>query len=124
MEMSIIEVEANFFLRFLSICFSRLLQLTYFFIASTLSNPPRSRYSLGQVLQQLIGKGILISSFSNLPAGSGMGGSSILASTILKSISHLVGYNLSNNSLIYLVSEVEQLLTTGGGWQDQVWVQH
>ncbi len=49
-----------------------------------------------------------------------MGGSSILASTILKSIAHLVGYDLSNNSLIYLVSEVEQLLTTGGGWQDQV----
>lgn len=49
-----------------------------------------------------------------------MGGSSILAATILKSIGALIKLDLSNEQLIYLVSEVEQLLTTGGGWQDQV----
>jgi galactokinase/mevalonate kinase-like predicted kinase len=49
-----------------------------------------------------------------------MGGSSILAATILKSIGTMLRIQLSNEKLIYLVSEVEQLLTTGGGWQDQV----
>jgi galactokinase/mevalonate kinase-like predicted kinase len=76
--------------------------------------------SLEDFLGSALGGGIMVASYSNLPAGSGMGGSSILAATILKSIGSLLKLDLSNDRLIYLVSEVEQLLTTGGGWQDQV----
>jgi galactokinase/mevalonate kinase-like predicted kinase len=71
-------------------------------------------------LREQLGGGIQISCFSDLPAGSGMGGSSILAAAILKSVATLLGKPLSNQRLVNLVSEVEQLLTTGGGWQDQI----
>lgn len=67
------------------------------------------------------GGGLELRCVSDLPAGSGMGGSSVLAATILKSLSQLLGMESSTpRELIYLVSQVEQLLTTGGGWQDQV----
>lgn len=49
-----------------------------------------------------------------------MGGSSVLAATILMSVGTLLGLNLTKEDLVYLVSQVEQVLTTGGGWQDQV----
>lgn len=49
-----------------------------------------------------------------------MGGSSVLAATILMSVSSLLGLQLSNEDLVHQVSQVEQVLTTGGGWQDQV----
>ena len=49
-----------------------------------------------------------------------MGGSSVLAATILMSVGTLLGLQPSNEDLVYQVSQVEQVLTTGGGWQDQV----
>jgi hypothetical protein len=50
-----------------------------------------------------------------------MGGSSILAATVLRSILALFRNSLVDDiGLISLVGYVEQLLTTGGGWQDQV----
>ena len=75
-----------------------------------------------------------IVSTSLLPTGSGMGSSSILAGCIIASIAKCVGILLTgvddvdtaqiqvnhSNSLIHAVMMVEQLLTTGGGWQDQV----
>jgi galactokinase/mevalonate kinase-like predicted kinase len=61
-----------------------------------------------------------ISCLSDLPAGSGLGGSSILAATILSSIAQLMGIQLSPHLLMDYVGYVEQILTTGGGWQDQV----
>lgn len=76
--------------------------------------------ALEAVLTERVGRGLSVACFSNLPAGSGMGGSSILAATILQCVATLIGTKLSNDSLVHLVSEVEQCLTTGGGWQDQV----
>lgn len=57
---------------------------------------------------------------SELPPGSGMGGSSVLAAAAVQSLAGLLGVPVSSQDLIYLVSQVEQILTTGGGWQDQV----
>lgn len=58
---------------------------------------------------------------SDLPPGSGMGGSSVLAAAILRCLSDLLGVpHSSPDRLISQVSEVEQILTSGGGWQDQV----
>ena len=80
--------------------------------------------------------GIEIVSTSLLPRGSGMGGSSILGGCVLASIGSLLGYNViasdvvENNSkcnkvgkalpLTHAVLVLEQLMTTGGGWQDQI----
>ena len=61
-----------------------------------------------------------IVSTSNLPQGSGMGTSSILAATVLACICKCVGYgNLDEDYLLHGVLMLEQLLTSGGGWQDQ-----
>lgn len=65
------------------------------------------------------GSGIEITLLSAIPAGSGLGTSSILASTVIGALSDFCGlgwdkHEIGNRSLI-----LEQLLTTGGGWQDQ-----
>ena len=61
--------------------------------------------------------GITVICSSSLPHGSGLGTSSILACCI---ISALLGEIPDKEDLIHLVLYVEHLLTTGGGWQDQV----
>ena len=71
--------------------------------------------------QQLsaFGSGIEITLLSAIPAGSGLGTSSILASTLIGALADFCGlgwdkHEIGNRTLI-----LEQLLTTGGGWQDQ-----
>lgn len=80
----------------------------------------RSGPSLRNHLQAKLGGGISVTCVSDLPSGSGMGTSSILAATALHSLSALLGLPTSQDALVSLVSQVEQILTTGGGWQDQV----
>ena len=75
--------------------------------------------TLEQQLLTRYGGGIELACISTLPAGSGMGGSSILAAAIITSLSALLDRVQSEEQLVYCVSLVEQLLTTGGGWQDQ-----
>ncbi|KAF9109195.1 hypothetical protein BGX27_007873 [Mortierella sp. AM989] len=57
---------------------------------------------------------------SSLPVGSGMGTSSILAAAILAVLKTLKGEPYSTDDILYLTQEVEQMMNTGGGWQDQV----
>jgi fucokinase len=80
--------------------------------------------SVSEFLERIFSSNNLeIACFSDLPAGSGMGGSSIVAATILYSVSSLLFDNkqtMSESLLMDYVSYVEQLLTTGGGYQDQV----
>lgn len=59
------------------------------------------------------GGGIEIACVSDLPAGSGMGGSSILAAVVLKAVGYLLGLPTSEEVLVSQVSQVEQVLTTG-----------
>ena len=55
-----------------------------------------------------------------MPQGSGLGTSSILAGACLASLWTSAGLEYSRSHLVHGVLVVEQLLTTGGGWQDQV----
>lgn len=58
---------------------------------------------------------------SLLPQGSGMGTSSILGGCTLRAIAHTVGIReLNGDWLIHAILMLEQLLSSGGGWQDQV----
>lgn len=66
------------------------------------------------------GGGIEISLLSAVPKGSGLGTSSILAATVLGTLSELCGLNWNHQDLFRRTLALEQLLTTGGGWQDQV----
>ena len=65
------------------------------------------------------GSGMEITLLSAIPAGSGLGTSSILASTVLGTISDFCGLNWDKNEICNRTLILEQLLTTGGGWQDQ-----
>lgn len=74
--------------------------------------------SLDRILQRQ-GGGLEIRTCVNLPMGSGLGTSSILAASMLKAIAELTGEHLSDQALSDRVMRLEQLMTTGGGWQDQ-----
>ena len=64
--------------------------------------------------------GVEIRTEVNLPVGSGLGTSSILAATVLKALLTLRGDEADAQKLSDLVLALEQFMTTGGGWQDQV----
>lgn len=65
------------------------------------------------------GCGIEVTLLSAVPAGSGLGTSSILAATVLGSISDFCGLAWDKAEICNRTLVLEQLLTTGGGWQDQ-----
>ncbi|XP_016322267.1 L-fucose kinase isoform X2 [Sinocyclocheilus anshuiensis] len=77
-----------------------------------------SPVSLKEQLLQRWGGGLEIHSWSSLPHGSGT--SSILAGAALAAVYRCTGRSYDTNSLIHDVLYLEQILTTGGGWQDQV----
>lgn len=68
---------------------------------------------------QAFGSGLEITLLSAIPAGSGLGTSSILASTVLGAVADFCGLNWDKNEICNRTLILEQLLTTGGGWQDQ-----
>ena len=74
--------------------------------------------SLEEQLKEF-GSGIEITLLSAIPAGSGLGTSSILASTVLGAVADFCGLSWDKNELGNRTLILEQLLTTGGGWQDQ-----
>lgn len=65
------------------------------------------------------GSGLEITLLSAIPAGSGLGTSSILAATVLGALSDFCGLAWDENEVCHRTLALEQLLTTGGGWQDQ-----
>lgn len=67
-----------------------------------------------------IGGGIEFITSVNVPKGSGLGTSSILAAAAIKALNELFGLDVSDDKIYAQVFLVEQLMTTGGGWQDQV----
>ncbi len=56
----------------------------------------------------------------HIPRGSGLGTSSILAGACVKAIYRMLGKELSQEELYNRVLCMEQIMSTGGGWQDQV----
>jgi galactokinase/mevalonate kinase-like predicted kinase len=65
------------------------------------------------------GGGLEVSILSAVPKGSGLGTSSILAATVLGTISEVCGLSWDKLETGRRTLALEQLLTTGGGWQDQ-----
>jgi len=81
--------------------------------------PRDAKQSLKARLSQL-GGGLDITLFSALPKGSGLGTSSILGAAMLACLARVLDDPLSQETLIARTSNLEQVMTTGGGWQDQV----
>ena len=65
------------------------------------------------------GSGIELTLLSAVPAGSGLGTSSILAATVLGALNDFCGLGWDKNEIGHRTLMLEQMLTTGGGWQDQ-----
>lgn len=74
--------------------------------------------SLQEQLAQF-GCGIEVTLLAAIPAGSGLGTSSILSATVLGALSDFCGLGWDKNEIGHRTLILEQLLTTGGGWQDQ-----
>ena len=68
---------------------------------------------------EAFGSGIELTLLSAIPAGSGLGTSSILASTVLGAVSDFCSLAWDKTEIGHRTLVLEQLLTTGGGWQDQ-----
>jgi galactokinase/mevalonate kinase-like predicted kinase len=80
---------------------------------------PRHTRSLGDILR-LFGGGIELTTLAAIPSGSGLGTSSIMGAALILVISRLMGRSLTQRELFNAVLQLEQELTTGGGWQDQI----
>jgi galactokinase/mevalonate kinase-like predicted kinase len=65
------------------------------------------------------GSGIDITMLAAIPKGSGLGTSSILASTVLGTLSDFCNLKWDKYTICSRTLVLEQMLTTGGGWQDQ-----
>ncbi|MGI6222906.1 MAG: bifunctional fucokinase/fucose-1-phosphate guanylyltransferase [Prevotella sp.] len=65
------------------------------------------------------GCGIEITLLSAIPAGSGLGTSSVLAANVLGTLNDFLGCGWDKTEIGNRTLVLEQLLTTGGGWQDQ-----
>ncbi len=81
---------------------------------------PKEGGNLEEILQR-IGSGFSIEyEVFNTPRGSGLGTASILYSAIVKAIFEFFNIEYTENDIINKVLQIEQILGTGGGWQDTI----
>lgn len=78
-----------------------------------------TRYASLRTQLETFGSGIELTLLSAVPAGSGLGTSSILAATVLGTLSDFCGLGWDKAEIGRRTLMLEQMLTTGGGWQDQ-----
>lgn len=75
---------------------------------------------LKEILTKLGGGIFLSTQVVGVPKGSGLGTSSILGGACVKALFELMGEEIPQEELYDIVLCMEQLMSTGGGWQDQV----
>lgn len=81
---------------------------------------PKKGGNLKEILDRLGGGFVMRSEVTNVPKGSGLGTSSILSSACIKALMKFVGVEIGEEEIYKRVLCMEQIMTTGGGWQDQV----
>ncbi len=82
--------------------------------------PREGEYTLQNLLDKVGGGLYLSTAVRGIPKGSGLGTSSMLAAACVKGIFEFIGKEISENELYSRVLCMEQIMSTGGGWQDQV----
>lgn len=82
--------------------------------------PFNENKSLEEILRRLKGGIYLSTAAIGVPRGSGLGTSSILLCACMKAFSEFFEVKLSENDIINRVIYAEQIMNTGGGWQDQI----
>ncbi len=81
---------------------------------------PKEGGDLQQILTRLGGGFEMHSEVTNVPKGSGLGTSSILSAAAVKAMLTFCGIPFTDDTLYATVLAMEQIMSTGGGWQDQV----
>lgn len=81
---------------------------------------PKEGSSLEEILDRLGGGFEMHSEVTNVPKGSGLGTSSILSAACVKAVFEFMGIAYTEEDLYAHVLAMEQIMSTGGGWQDQV----
>lgn len=81
---------------------------------------PKEGHELPEILARLGGGFVMHSEVTNVPKGSGLGTSSILSAACVKAVFEFMGIEHTEEDLYSHVLAMEQIMSTGGGWQDQV----
>lgn len=82
--------------------------------------PENQEVTLEEITKRLGGGFCMSTQAIGIPRGSGLGTSSILAGACVKAIYEFIGQDITLDSVYNHVICMEQLMSTGGGWQDQV----
>jgi len=86
-------------------------------------SPAAAGSSSAETLERALvrfGGGLELTTLAAIPKGSGLGTSSIMGAVLLAVINRVLGRRLPPAELFHAVLRLEQALTTGGGWQDQI----
>lgn len=75
---------------------------------------------LAKILTRIGGGFEMHSEVTNVPKGSGLGTSSILSAACVKAVFEFMGIEHTESDLYAHVLAMEQIMSTGGGWQNQV----
>ncbi|HJA91994.1 MAG TPA: bifunctional fucokinase/L-fucose-1-P-guanylyltransferase [Candidatus Eisenbergiella merdipullorum] len=76
--------------------------------------------SLQDICRRLGGGIRLSTKVVGIPQGSGLGTSSILSGACVKGLFRFLGREAADDEIYAFVLAMEQIMSTGGGWQDQV----
>jgi len=82
--------------------------------------PLEGEGNLEEMLKNYGGGIYLSTQVVGIPKGSGLGTSSILAGACVKGLFEFFGQDKSIDEIYGIVLNMEQIMSTGGGWQDQV----
>ena len=82
--------------------------------------PMEGRVNLEKILEEMGGGFYMSTCVRGVPKGSGLGTSSILSGACVRALGKFLGTNWSDSDVYELVLNLEQIMSTGGGWQDQV----
>ena len=82
--------------------------------------PMTGEEALEECLERMGGGIYLSTQVVGVPKGSGLGTSSILSGACVTALFDLFGIDRSFQEIFSVVSCMEQIMSTGGGWQDQV----
>jgi galactokinase/mevalonate kinase-like predicted kinase len=86
-------------------------------------SPEHAPWRAGVTLPEMLrafGGGIELTTLVGIPKGSGLGTSSILGAVLVAVAERMMGRRPTPRELFHDVLRLEQALSTGGGWQDQI----
>ena len=82
--------------------------------------PMEGEADLEKILEEMGGGFYMSTRVKGVPKGSGLGTSSILSGACVRALGKFLRTNWSDSDVYELVLNLEQIMSTGGGWQDQV----